>query len=591
MDHPRRNFLGQKVLEPSEIATPEPAQATYMPAAVQTTTTLPPIEVIALNRMGYGPRPGDLARVRSMGLTAYVDEQLNPASIDDSACAARVGNVKLKIKYAAAGDGSYPARHEAALLKTLNQTTTQLWQERIIPEKEWAERIRPAEEVRVATWVRAVQSKCQLREVLVEFWHNHFNVNAYADAPIAATFPVYDRLMRANCFGNFRVLLEAVAKSTAMMYYLDNVSNKAGGGESGNENFAREMLELHTLGSDSYLGFVADRSSIGTVTYDGVAYVRGYTEDDIFEAARCLTGWTLANGQWGLPSGVPSTGEFYYNNAWHDSGRKMVLNVDCRQNVARNQPQLKDGQDLFDLLASHPNTARNVCAKLCRRLIADVPPASVINEAVAVWMANVKSPDQIKSVVRTILLSEAFRKSWGKKVKRPFEVVVSYLRATDAKLPDDVVDAADPNKGGYWGSLFWNMSASGHSIFSWPTPTGHPDQMGYWVSTNGMLRRWNLPHILTQEWGGNMKVDLVAQTNLQSSCTQIVDFWINRLCGYAINAAARQELISFMAQGGDPAAAPRPLGGAPDWNDPRAIHDRLISMVQLLAAFREFQLR
>jgi uncharacterized protein (DUF1800 family) len=559
-------------------------------APIQTGMVAPSVEVIALHRMGYGPTPNDIERVRSMGFVTYVDEQLNPSVIDDTACENRVRNVKLKIKYGAASDGSYPARHEALPLITLNQTTSDLWKERLLPKnKAWAERVRPADEVRVATWVRAVHSKCQLRELMVDFWHNHFNVNAYADTPISVTFPVYDSLIRNNCLGNFRTFLEAVAKSTAMMYFLDNASNKAGGGESGNENYARELLELHTLGADSYLGFVEDRSSVGTISYNGQMYVRGYTEDDIFEAARCLTGWTIANGHWELPSSVPNTGEFFYYNVWHDAGRKMILNIDCSQNVTRNQPPLKDGQDLFNLLASHPNTARHICIKLCRRLIADNPPQTVVNAAISTWMANINSPDQIKQVVRTILLSDEFRLIWGQKMKTPFKAIISYLRATNATLPDDYVDTTNANKGSYWSGILWNMSTSGHNLFSWPTPTGHPEMAGYWTSTNGLLRRWNLPYILSQEWGGNIKINLKGQTNLQSSCVQIVDFWIKRLCGFAINSTLRQELISFMAQGGDPNLPPKPLSGTPDWNDPNAITDRLISMVQLLAMYPDFQ--
>jgi uncharacterized protein (DUF1800 family) len=590
----RRSLLKGPKGEVSKEVVSNKTASTAQPVALtpQTTTPpIPPIEIIALHRMGYGPRPGDADRIRSMGFMLYVDEQLSPSIIDDTACENLVKSAKLKIKYDAAGDGSYPARHEAANLTTLNQSTTQLWQERQLPKnKAWAERVRPADEVRVATWIRAVHSKCQLRETLVDFWHNHFNVNAYSDSAISVTFPVYDRLIRNNCLGNFRTFLEAVAKSTAMMYYLDNVSNKAGGGESGNENFAREMLELHTLGADSYLGFVEDRSSVGTISYNGTLYSKGYTEDDIFEAARCLTGWTIANGHWELPSGTPNTGEFYYYNTWHDAGRKMFLNVDCRQNITRNQPPLKDAQDLFTILAGHPNTARHICTKLCRRFIADNPPQTVIDAAVDTWMANINSPDQIKQVVRTILLSPEFKSTWGKKIKTPFKALVSYLRATNATLPNDYVDTANAGKGSYWSGLMWNMGTSGHNLFSWPTPTGHPDVASYWTSTNGMLRRWNLPYIVSQEWGGNVKINIKGQTNLQSSCTQIVDFWIGRLCGYSINSTLRQELITFMAQGFDPNQPPKPLSGTPDWNDPNAVTDRLISMVQLIAMYPDFHL-
>jgi uncharacterized protein (DUF1800 family) len=535
--------------------------------------SLPPLEVIALSRMGYGPRPGDIARVRGMGFSAYVEEQLNPAAIDDSACDARIAAARLKIAY-----GSV---NEVRPLSSLAKTTPQLWPLADFgTAMDWSERVRPYNEVRVATWLRAVYSKRQLRELMVEFWHNHFNVNAPSDAAIAATFPVYDRdVIRKHCLGNFRAFLEDVAKSTAMMYYLDNVSNQAGGLEGGNENYARELFELHTLGSDNYLKFVADPTQIPTGP-DGVAVA--YVDDDVYEMARCLTGWTIANGYWKRPA--QDDGTFLYDPTWHDGNQKFVLG----KRIPRSQPDLKDARDVFTMLARHRGTAQHICAKLCRRLVADEPPAGVVEAAVTTWMANLDAPDQIKKVVRTILLSGEFKAAWGQKVKRPFEAIVAYLRATNAQLPND---DPDPAKSSYWSSLLWLADQTGHRLFQWPTPTGHPDLASYWTSTNGMLWRWNLPYILAQDWGGKVQIDLAGQTNLGSSCTQIVDFWIGRLCGYSIGATTRQALIGFLAQGGDPTQPPKPKSGAPDWNSAAAVADRLVSMVQLLAMSPDFLFR
>jgi hypothetical protein len=203
-------------------------------------------------------------------------------------------------------------------------------------------------------------------------------------------------------------------------------------------------------------------------------------------------------------------------------------------------------------------------------------------------MANLDAPDQIKKVVRTILLSDAFKATWGQKVKRPFEAIVSYLRATNAQMPSD---DPDPAKGSYWQDLFWRVEQTGHRLFQWPTPTGHPDLASYWTSTNGMLSCWNLPHSLVQSWGGNVRIDMAGQTNLNSSCVQIVDFWIGRLCGYGVGASTRQALSSFLAQGGDPNQKPTPKSGAPDWNSGQAVIDRLMSMVQLLAMSPDFLAR
>ncbi|MBS1966099.1 MAG: DUF1800 domain-containing protein [Chloroflexi bacterium SZAS-1] len=572
----------------SQAATSAPAAATNAPLAV-----------LALNRMGFGPRNGDIAAFNALGstdtarLAAYVEQQLNPAAINDSMCDAKLAAARLKIQYDAHTDPdptkSYPARHEALALDTLSQDITALWPRArgVAPYLAWQERVRPANEVRVATWIRAVYSKRQLNEVMADFWHNHFNVNTNSSSVIAATFPVYDRIIRTHSLGNFRTFVKEIAKSAAMMYYLDNVSNKAGGGEGGNENYARELFELHTLGSDNYLKFYDDRGSVGTITYNGQTYVRGYIDRDVYEAARCLSGWTLNNGHWEHP--LPDDGTFLFYNDWHDNALKIVLGVQFPYNQG-----IEDAEQLFDLLCGHPGTARHVCTKLCRRLVSDTPPQTLIDAAVATWMANIGAPDQIKRVLRTILLSGEFRASSGQKVRRPFELVAAYVRGVGADLPIDEV-LADPSAGDYWESFFWQYDAAGQPLFEWPTPTGYPDLASYWANTNGMLRRWNLPYLLVQPWGGNMAVDLRAQTDAAvpgGTCIQITDYWISRLCGYSITPGVRTELIHFLAQvaqGGDPNQPPKPMNGEPNTAD--LITERIEALVQLIAITPDFQRR
>lgn len=548
----------------------------------------PPAEFLALSRMSYGPRPEGLERVRAIGLDAYIDEQLSPAAIPDDECDAKLAAARLRLRYSAALDSSYPARDEALPLSLLGASVAELWP-RAVTSLAWQERMRPWEEVRLAAWVRAVYSRRQLQELLVEFWHNHFSANPASDAAISASFPAYDRTIRQHCLGNFRALLEAIATSTAMLYALDNVSNRAGGGEGGNENFARELFELHTLGSDNYLKFYDDRRSIGQVAYGGESFARGYIDDDVYEAARCFTGWTAANGHWERPA--QNDGSFLYDPDWHDTAPKTVLSPDGFPNIRARQPDMKDGRDVLDLLARHPGTARAICRKLCRRFIGDSPPPAVVDAATAEWMASRDAPDQIRRVVRLILRSPELRAAWGQKVKRPFELVVSYLRATGAEL--SLADAASDD-GDHWADLLYNVGLAGHRIFEWPTPTGHPDLASHWLSTNGMLRRWNLPFVLAQPWGGGVSLDLRAQTDVAvpgGSVAQIVDYWARRLCGGALDAGVRAELIAFLAQGGDAAQPPAPTPRAPDWNDPAAIADRIAATVQLLAMSPDFQYR
>lgn len=594
MNVSRRTFLaGSAALAATAALQTEVIEAagptTPVAPAKNAASTLPSPAVIATHRMGYGPRPGDIKAVEAMGFEAYVDQQLNPNAINDSVCDARIASARMRIKYSATSD--WAACDELRPLSTLDKPIADLWRlSRWDMKIDGHERMLPFEEVRVATWIRAVHSKRQLKEVLVEFWHNHFNVYPVSASAISCTFPTYDRdVIRKYCLGNFREFLEAVAKSPSMLYYLDNASNKASGGEGGNENFARELIELHTLGIDAYLDFYDDRRGVGD---DGAGNALGYIDDDVYETARCFTGWTVENGSWnGVDGNLPNTGAFRYEHNWHDTASKTVLSPDGYPNIPRNQPNMSDGRRVLDLLARHPATARHLCTKLCRRFIGDDPPADVVEAAAAEWMARIDDPNQIKHVLRVILLSNAFRTTWGKKFKRPFESVVSYIRATEGELANDFIDSADLNAGLNWSSLNWRLGEAGHRLYEWGTPDGYPDEASFWVTTNGMLQRWKLPYVIAQKWGGAVKIDIPAKTPTGRSCTQIVDFWIDRLCGFSINPDVRAELVKFMAQGFDANQPPKVLPDRPDWNDPKALNDRVGAMVQLLAMSPDFQLR
>jgi uncharacterized protein (DUF1800 family) len=545
---------------PSEAAT----GPTVLLPIIGTNTTLPPLEVIALNRMAYGPRPGDLERVRQIGLRAYVDEQLNPDVGDDPATAEHLANARLQIAYEAGDD--HPALDELRPLRTLNQPLSELWKLNDWDAKiSYVERLRPADEVRAATWIRAVHSKWQLREVLVEFWHNHFNVNAYNDdIRIAATWPLYDRdVIRKHALGNFRSFLEAVATSTAMLSYLNNASSKA---SPANENYARELFELHTLGAPHYFNQIYDKWREVPGALEGKPI--GYIDQDVYEAARAFTGWTIADGSDDYVGGTfPNTGEFYYHDGWHDNYQKRVLGIEFDP----NQAPLADGRKVLDLVAFHPGTALYICTKLCQRLVADQPPAALVEKAVATWRAHQNAPDQIKQTVQTILLSPEFSNTWGQKVKRPFEVAVAFIRATEATFT--------PNS-----TLDYFLDEYGYKLFSWPAPTGHPDMAGYWLSTNVMLGRWNLPLLLTSDWLGAAQFDLIGQQPANASVRQLVDFWVMRMLGRAVPPATTAALIALLAQEGNPEQAPQ-------GDDTDDLRERVHSLVTLIAMTPEFQLR
>jgi uncharacterized protein (DUF1800 family) len=546
-----------------------------------------------------------VAEFRALGGTdreryaRWVEQQLNWQSLDDSACDQVLANTRLKIRYDAVNEVR-PLTY-ALTPGTHQELSRALWINLVRQRNlNFSERRRPTDEVKVATWIRALYSRRQLFEVLTDFWHNHFNVNPNVSDRVLSTWPAYDRLIRTHALGNFRNFLVDVAQSVAMMHYLNNVSNRVAGGEGGNENFARELFELHTLGSDNYLKFYDRRSEIGTITYGDEVFARGYIDDDVYNASYALTGWTIANGNHG--DGDPNDGSFFYNNSWHQGGVKLVLMRDTEDFIELRANAIQEGFEVIDRVAYHPGTARNVVGKLCRRFVSDTPSDELIDAATEVWMANREAPNQIEQVLRTILLSDECQGSFGGKVKRPLEAIWAYLRATGAVLPTDVAEVnGNTNQGGFWGSLLNQADTTGHRMFGWEPPTGHPDNAEYWSNTNGMLTRWSLPYNLTQSWGGNVLVDVVAQTPTGVSCYAVVDFWLSRLCGYNVAPWVRQALVNFLAQGMNPNEPPqlktrindrgRVENLAPDFGDPKALEDRIRALVQLVAATPEFQLR
>jgi uncharacterized protein (DUF1800 family) len=421
--------------------------------AAGTAPTLPSLGVIALNRMGFGPRPGDLAAFYTLGTTqeacleAYVEQQLNPTAIDDSACDAIIANYQFQ---------------------TLDKSLSQLWADHVRKQNiPWEERFLPAAEVERVTFLRAVYSRRQLNEVLADHWHNHFNVYGY-DYWSAPVWVHYDRdVIRGHMLGNFRQMVEAVAQSPAMLYYLDNQSNSGG---NPNENYARELFELHTLGAENYFGVKPlEVGPNGAFIHPAPKDANGrpllYIDEDVYGATTCFTGWRVDG----------DTGLFKFDASAHFPYQKVVLS----QSIPAAQG-IKDGHDVLDVLCRHPGTARFVARRLCRRLISDFPPESVVQAAANTFLANLDAPDQLKQVTRTILLSPEFRTTWGQKIKRPLEYVAGILRAAAAAF-----DPKDNNFG-------WLYSNMGQELFGWHPPNGYPDFRNAWSSTMPMLQRWRM---------------------------------------------------------------------------------------------------
>jgi uncharacterized protein (DUF1800 family) len=527
----------------------EPARPTPETAA------LPSLQVIALNRMGFGQRPGDRAAFNALGSTpqerleAYIAQQLDPASIDDSVLEAKMA------------EANYDSVDLSSDPDTYLQT---LWAWYINDDgapggrdSTWI----PREELVRATFMRAIYSKRQLLEVLTEFWHDHFNVYGDRSSWVQATMPHLDLQLRTHALGNFRVMLEEVGRSPSMLHYLDNYTSSNGGP---NENYSRELFELHTMGAENYFG-VMPQSQVPT---DDDGRPEGYVDADVFESTRCFTGWSFAHGK----DGDGDTGLFYYRSSWHDRFQKTVLG----NFLPADQTELKDGRDVLDFLVSHPGTGRYIARKLCRKFIADDPPQSVVDAAAAVFTSQWQAPDQLKQVMQIILLSDEFKSTWGEKIKRPFEIAVSAMRAANGRLILKM-DNSDTS------SFLWRYSGTGHWPFGWPAPNGYPDVRGAWKSMTPRVMSWRLCAWLVDFYNSNDQayLNILGQTPTSvRSANELADFWIDRILNRPMESAERQEIVDFMAQGFNP-------DFDLDFSD-EDTKDRLRSMVGLIFMSPEF---
>ncbi len=504
-------------------------------AGTKTLPSPPSAAIIALTRLGFGPRSGDIGAFNSLGandaqrLQVWVDQQLDPMTINDSVCDAKI---------------------LAAGYTTLNKSLAQLWQDHVASNPPWQVRLQPYYEVERATLLRAVWSNRQLLEVLTDFWHNHFNVYG-PDSWAAPVWSHWDRaVIRGNVFGNFRTMLGQVAQHPAMLYFLDNYTSTSAGP---NENWARELFELHTLGTDHYMGVLRQNQVPTGAGGKPIAYV----DDDVFEATRCFTGWTFDF----------DTGLFEVRSDWHDHFQKFVLGT----YIGANQPGLDDGNVVLDEVASHPGTARHISTKLAHRLIGDDPDPSLIDAAAAVFEAAASSPDQLAQVVRTIVLHPSFLGTWGDKIKRPLEIVASALRAADGRFTFSL-DESDTD------TLLWRYDQAGQPLFAWRAPNGFPDHKDDWQSATPRVMSWRLMNWLIDVRNDNdvFRLNVLAQTPAGvRTANQIADFWIDRVFGRPIPAAERHEIVEFMAQGHNPDFV-LPLDNDED------TQDRLRSMIGLI---------
>lgn len=392
-----------------------------MPSTGWMPTSLASPEARLLNRIGFGPSPSDLATVRSMGAANYIEEQLNPDTIAEPPILTyRVRSLNDVLS----GDaGILFDIDDRVLVATLRQATT----------------------------LRAIYSRKQLFERTVNFWTDHFNI--YEGKGEGPQLKVIDdrETIRKHTFGKFRDMLGASARSAAMLGYLDNRINEAG---HPNENYAREIMELHTLGVNG-----------------------GYTQRDVQEVARCLTGWTTQT-HWHRSA-------FTFNPSMHDSGKKTVLGVTIPAGGG-----ISDGERVLDILASHPSTAGHISRKLCHFFLGSESD-EIIDQVAAEFR---RTDGDIKATLRPILNSPLLI-SGQPQFKRPFDYIVSAMRALNADT--------DGGPG-----VQTSLEQLGQPLFGWPRPDGFPDKTQPWMGN--MLGRWNVALALTSGQISNTHVDLRA---------------------------------------------------------------------------------
>ena len=368
----------------------------------------------ALNRFTFGPGPGDYARVSAMGVEAFLDDQLAPEKIEDGVCERAV------------------ARFSECWWEPVGEAYD-----------EDDEALSPA--LRRVALLRAIYSKRQLFEVMCEFWSDHLNIDPGKGDCRYVKISDDQLVIRKNALGNFGEMIRASAKSPAMLWYLDGRANaKSTPEEKPNENYARELMELHTLGVHG-----------------------GYTQQDVMEVARCLTGWTILakkdDGFSGkLLSPLKHRAKVVFRKEAHDDGAKRVLGQDIPAGLGEG-----DLDRVVDIVTNHPGTAQFVAAKLCVRFISDEPPQSAVD---AVASAFTESKGDIKTMLRALFATPEFRVSAGAKFKRPFHFIVSALRATNAET--------DADRG-----IISYLEKMGQVPFRFPTPDGYPAKASHWLAT------------------------------------------------------------------------------------------------------------
>jgi uncharacterized protein (DUF1800 family) len=526
-----------------------------------------------LNRLSFGPRPGDVENVSAMGIEAYIERQLSPERISDPVVESKLaGFTSLKMSLAEATEHGGPVAPQALRARSIFEKRAMadraLENKRraaedntVMPTSDETRRVLLAghpepDEIHQARIIRALYSERQLFELIVDFWMNHFSIR-HRDHPQTPHFE--EQVIRRNALGKFDELLMAVAKHPRMLNYLDNWRSSAPAevmqkrlaalrptlsdeqylqlmarkpfldqAKGLNENYARELMELHTLGVDG-----------------------GYTQKDVIEVAKVLTGWTIRTE--GLVNGLDDEGVFGFDPLLHVEGEKVVLGKTIPSGG------VEEGEQVIRLLAQHPSTARFIATKLARRFVADDPPADVIAAASRTFQ---QTGGDIRAVLRTIFKSPQFRspEAYRAKIKKPIELIVSSLRAVNAEVVDDVAyDRVALSIGANNPSFLVQM---GERLYDYEAPDGNPDVSPAWMNSNALLVRLDFANTLATGRLPGLKINLAAGQRLldqlglpRPTPQQIQNTRTLMQASAKTSTAAMRQQDSMMMMGG--AGAPR----------------------------------
>jgi hypothetical protein len=416
-------------------ATPAAAAAQLRAPAPPAPTVFQDQQLKVLRRLTYGPTPEDISQLYMYGFDNFLNAQLDPSTIDDSACEARL-----------------------TPMTTLTMTPF---------DTVGADFTLATNQIQEQAIARAIYSRRQLFERVVEFWSDHFttNLNVVGVYKSIEVREVY----RKHAFTKFRDMLYASFTSPAMLIYLNGAQNTR---TAPNQNYAREIMELHTLGVDG-----------------------GYTQQDVIEVARCLTGWQYASS-----SSDPRRGTAFYNSGRHDNNQKIVLG-----NVIAAGGGQADGDRVIDILVNHPSTHRFIAKKLLRHFISDQPSTTLVASVAETFR---QSGGDIKAVLRAILTQENIQ-SAPPLFKRPFHLVVSGVRVMGINVTS------------YSSLRGTQLPAMGQGMYAWATPDGFPTEYTYWGTLP--LARWNYLFNLANNGVSGATFNITTMRDGAVTPTQVAD--------------------------------------------------------------------